>query len=124
MGCESCEGLESHFLQYEKPNWEPLIEVVGERLAQGFMWMHEEHLSDGTRIHAYKHIHTRRYLYLSEDNEAYELLGCDRLGRDRLDFAIERALCPWWLLAGWEEDDLHALQEALRRTPPSHVWKP
>jgi uncharacterized protein DUF4160 len=31
------------------------------------MWMHAVTLKDGTRIHAYKHWHTRRYLHLSDD---------------------------------------------------------
>jgi hypothetical protein len=31
------------------------------------MWMFEVRLSDGTPLHAYKHIDTRRYLHLASD---------------------------------------------------------
>ncbi|MEX2107821.1 MAG: hypothetical protein WD827_02900 [Solirubrobacterales bacterium] len=53
--------------QYETPNWDPLIDF----LAGNFMWMHEVELADGTRLHAYKHRETRRYLHLSSDGRAF-----------------------------------------------------
>jgi hypothetical protein len=31
----------------------------------------------------------------------------------RLDFALEAALCHWWILAGWEEEDAAAIREAI-----------
>ncbi|MGH2803309.1 MAG: hypothetical protein ACRDL4_09740 [Thermoleophilaceae bacterium] len=106
-------GQRGSLTQYEKPVWEPLLEAVGERLTGTFMWMHEEALEDGTRLHAYKHIHTRRYLYLDERGRAYEQSACDCFVPLRLDFALEAALCGWWILAGWDDEDAAAVREAI-----------
>ena len=48
----------------DSPVWEPLIEAVGERLVGTFMWMYEEEMADGTILHVYKRVHTRRYMHL------------------------------------------------------------
>ena len=56
--------------------WEPLIEAVGERLVGTFMWMYEEEMADGTILHVYKHVHTRRYMHLSTDGRAYAYTPC------------------------------------------------
>jgi hypothetical protein len=111
-----CRGLEGQLSQCREPEWGPLVEVVGERLAAGFMWMHEEALENGTSLHAYKHVFTRRYLLLTEDRRAYELSGCGRFVPLRLDFAIEAALCSWWIISGWEAEDVDALREAVVRS--------
>jgi hypothetical protein len=116
MEPQPCLGREGRLSQYDEPVWEPLVEVVGERLAEGFMWMHEEELEGGLSLHAYKHIFTRRYLYLTEDRRAFELARCGRFVRLRLDFAIEAALCTWWILDGWEELDRKAVGEAVMRS--------
>lgn len=108
-----CPGVVVWEGQYETPNWAPLEAAVGERLAGGFMWMDDGRLSDGAPLHAYKHIHTRRYLYLTDDLRAFELLPCGRYGPLRLDFAIERALCSWWILSGWEQEDADAIRDAI-----------
>jgi hypothetical protein len=57
--------------QYEEPCWGPLISLLGRRLVADFMWMHEVKLLDGTSVHAYKHIDTRRYIHLDENGQAY-----------------------------------------------------
>ena len=108
-------GIPGRLLQYDNPVWEPLLAAVGERLTGGFMWMHEEVLRGGSALHAYKHRWTRRYLYLSEDGRAFEPTPCDTYVPLRLDWAIERALCVWWLLAGWEPEDHAAIREACLR---------
>ena len=77
------------------------------------MWMQELRLEDGTRLHAYKHIDTRCYLYLSDAGEAYERVPCDAFLPQRLDYALEAALCNWWILAGWDQDDADAVREAI-----------
>lgn len=59
-----------HMTSYEDPNWEPLVRLAPEHL-DDFMWMFEAKLDDGTRLHAYKHCETRRYLHLSEDGRAF-----------------------------------------------------
>ena len=58
-------------VQYETPNWDPLMEVVGPRVIGDFMWMHEVKLTDGRAVHAYKHIDTRRYIHLDEEGNAF-----------------------------------------------------
>jgi hypothetical protein len=105
--------------QYDDPCWEPLCEVLGERLTGGFMWMNECRLEDGTSLHAYKHIFTRRYLYLSPDRRAFELAPCGLFVPLRLDFAIQRALCNWWILSGWEAADADEVHEAVLRAQRS-----
>jgi hypothetical protein len=115
MARDQCFGLRVWEGQYKRPNWAPLVEAVGELLAGGFMWMHEGKLGDGTPLHAYKHIYTRRYLYLTPDLTAFEPLPCDRFAPLRLDFALERALCTWWTLSGWEPADAEAIRDAILR---------
>lgn len=62
-------------VQFEHPEWRPLTALLGEHLAEHFMWMHEIRLADGTAVHAYKHVHTRRYLHLAFDGRAFAYLG-------------------------------------------------
>ncbi|HZI91131.1 MAG TPA: hypothetical protein VFD31_05835 [Thermoleophilaceae bacterium] len=82
-------------------------------MAGTFMWMDESALPDGSRVHAYKHIYTRRYLYLTEAGCAYEWTACQRFVRSRLDYALEAALCNWWVLAGWDAEDAEAVRMAI-----------
>lgn len=117
MSRHRCDGPGVRAMQYRKPDWEPLVEAVGERLAEGFMWMQEDVLDDGTSVHGYKHVCTRRYLYLSDGRTAYAGLPCGYYRRQRLDYAIENALCSWWLLGDWEEADRLAVIEAVSSLP-------
>jgi hypothetical protein len=110
-----CPAQTGFHAQHDTPRWQPLLDVLGERLAPGFMWMHEDELEDGTVVQAYKHIHTRGYLHLSHDGRAFEITRCDRYAALRVDLAIERALCSWWLLRGWEPDDVEAIRAAILR---------
>ena len=105
--------------QYKAPVWEPLVAAVGQRLAETFMWMQENELDDGSVLHAYKHIHTRRYLYLTPDGRAFEHAHCGGFVPMRLDFAIEQALCTWWILSGWEAEDAEAVRDAVVRAAGS-----
>jgi hypothetical protein len=116
MSSTICPAQLGFLTQYDTPSWQPLVDVVGERLAAGFMWMHENALEDGTSVHAYKHIHTRDHLYLTADGRAYEFTPCERYARVDLHRAIEHALCSWWLLRGWEPADLEAIQAAILST--------
>ncbi|MBO9533574.1 MAG: hypothetical protein J7513_11445 [Solirubrobacteraceae bacterium] len=65
----------STIYQFQHPDWEPLLGLVGQDLAGWFMWMGELRLSDGTSVHGYKHRETRRYLHLAPDGRAYEYLA-------------------------------------------------
>jgi hypothetical protein len=58
-------------VQAENPLWAPLETVVGTELAGWFMWMSEIRLRDGTRVDAYKHVATRRYLHLGQTGTAF-----------------------------------------------------
>lgn len=62
------------FVQCEQPEWRPLCGAVGDRLAGQFMWMAEIELDDGTRVHAYKHVQTRRYLHLDMHGRIFVLV--------------------------------------------------
>jgi len=68
---EGAEGIHGRTVQYEQPDWGPLLRVVGQHLARRLMWMAEIELRDGTRVHAYKHIDTRRYLHLDTSGRAF-----------------------------------------------------
>jgi hypothetical protein len=114
----SCGHL-ADLVQYMAPVWEPLVEAVGQRLAETFMWMQENELDDGTVVHAYKHIHTRRYLYLTADGRAFDRAPCGGFVAMRLDFAIEQALCTWWTLSGWDAQDAEAVGDAVVRAAGS-----
>jgi hypothetical protein len=36
-----------------------------------------------------------------------------------LDFAIEQALCTWWILSGWDAEDAEAVGDAVLRAAGS-----
>jgi hypothetical protein len=108
------EAIDGEMGQGDRPNWQPLEAMVGEQLAGEFMWMFQVDLADGTAVHAYKHILTRRYLHLGEDGRT---LAFTRSGR-------YRAVDPFDLLTavfdGWDDriddrDELEALRAALRQ---------
>ena len=63
--------LSGTLAQYERPDWDPLIDFVGLEVVGCFMWMDELELEDGLRVHAYKSIATRRYLHLGIDGRAF-----------------------------------------------------
>ena len=64
--------------QYDEPNWQPLLDLIGLELVDWFMWMHEIELEDSSRIHAYKHTATRRYFHIAEDGRTFLYAGRDR----------------------------------------------
>ena len=84
-----------------QPNWKPLLDLIGLELVDWFMWMFAIELSDGARVHAYKHRTTRRYFHLGEDGRAFAYIprysyleverGSDRRGVPRVGRAVPRA---------------------------------
>lgn len=64
-------ATEGSLSQCESPIWEPLEEVIAKYVTGPFMWMGEVELANGTRLQAYKHGHTRNYVHLGPDGEAY-----------------------------------------------------
>ena len=64
--------------QFDEPDWQPLHDIVGVKLADWFMWMCEIELEDGVRVHAYKHITTRCYFHLGADGRAFAYIPSGR----------------------------------------------
>jgi hypothetical protein len=62
--------LRGEMTSFDEPVWEPLLNLL-RVYVDDFMWMFAATLEDGTRIHAYKHRDTRRYLHLTEDGRAF-----------------------------------------------------
>ena len=121
MAEHRCCGQLGRLEQYKAPVWEPLVAVVGQRLAETFMWMQENELDDGTVLHAYKHIHTRRYLHLTADGRAFAYAPCGGRLRMSLAHALEEALCTWWVLSGWDEEDAEAVRDAVFRASEEEI---
>lgn len=67
--------------QYDKPDWEPLLELAAEHVDE-FMWMFEVELESGLRLHAYKHIETRKYLHLDKEGRAFVYIWPDEIKDD------------------------------------------
>lgn len=54
-----------------EPDWQPLINHVGPLLVAWFMHMGGGRLTDGSFVHAYKHINTRRYFHIHDDGRCF-----------------------------------------------------
>jgi hypothetical protein len=104
-------------VQYDRPDWTSLLELVGEELTGWFMWMEELELEDGTRVDAYKHTDTRRYFHLAEDGRAFIYAGDHDYREVTLAEAIREAFCGWETLSAGA-DDLALVRAAIRRAGP------
>lgn len=91
------KAIEGELVQYETPNWLPLALIAGIDLVEDFMWMHELELADGSRVHAYKHVDTRRYLHLDDQLNAYVYAEGGRYEPIELAPALHGALSVLWL---------------------------
>jgi hypothetical protein len=89
------EWRRGELVQFERPMWEPLIELVGLDVVDGFMWMNELELDDGLEVHAYKSIATRRYLHLGVDGRAFRYHPSDRYAEITLREALDEAFTDW-----------------------------
>lgn len=107
--------VSGHSIQGDVPEWEPLIDAVGEDLAESFMWMFEIRLSDGRPLHAYKHIDTRGYVHLDGARNAFHYVGQDHYRRVQLADALEAALSPWWERLTASHEDIVASWAAIAR---------
>ena len=54
---------------------------------------------DGSRVHSYKHVTTRRYLHLPGDGRAFAYLGDHRYREIDLEIAVDL------VFVGWERDE-------------------
>ena len=88
------DSIRGRLAQYDEPNWEPLLALLGAEEVTHFMWMHEIALDTGERVHAYKHIDTRRYIHLSTTGKTYAFLESERYAPIPAFQAAERALPP------------------------------
>ncbi|HEX2391536.1 MAG TPA: hypothetical protein VHI77_01320 [Solirubrobacterales bacterium] len=80
---------------YERPDWEPLIELAPEHV-DDFMWMFELELENGVVLHAYKHWETRNYLHLDNAGRAFVYIWSERIAAD--DDGRYEQVDPEWLL--------------------------
>jgi hypothetical protein len=99
-------------VQSDQPDWRPLRRILPDVLVETFMWMFEVGLPSQP-IHAYKHVVTRRYLFLSLDGAAYAYLDGDRYTRMPTATALELALAPWWEELGASVEETAAAWAAL-----------
>ncbi len=104
----------STIYQFQHPDWEPLLGLAGAELARWFMWMGELRLSDGTRVHGYKHVETRRYLHLSPDGRAFEYLVPASFGDERPERYRE-----WSRVDALDDAFLEWSRSSTSRTPSS-----
>lgn len=88
------DGIRGKLVQYEEPTWEPLLNLLGAERVGEFMWMHEVALDTGERVHAYKHIDTRRYIHLSDAGKTYTCVDRERYGPMPAFEAAELTLPP------------------------------
>jgi hypothetical protein len=79
----------------ERPDWDPLIDLVGLELVRWFMWMGQVELVDDTRVHAYKHIATRRYFHIGEDGRLFAYASPDRFTEIEAREAVDEAFDGW-----------------------------
>lgn len=109
------------------PDWRPLVAVLGEDLAGSFMWMYEARLPGGRPLNAYKHIDTRRYVFLDPACNAFAYVGGERYGRVALADALEAALSPCWEWLNASLEDIAAcwtaIARARRATDQERGWR-
>jgi hypothetical protein len=89
-------------------------------LADWFMWMGQIQFDDGTWIHAYKHVSTRRYFHLGEDGRAHVYISPSRYREITLTEAIDEAFDGWDTLRP-APDDPAAVRLALRNARAAAV---
>jgi len=113
------DDIPGHLARADEPNWDPLLGVVGYGLMEWFMWMCPVELADGTRLEAYKHRITRRYLYLDRSGRAWGYVQTRRGARYRLMPSLARmldlVLSPWWASDLVEPEEIALCWEAIER---------
>ena len=87
--------LRGRMSRVERPDWDPLIDLVGLELVRWFMWMGQVELVDDTRVHAYKHIATRRYFHIGEDGRLFAYGSPDRFTEIEPEEAVDEAFFGW-----------------------------
>jgi len=111
--------IASEFCHHDEPNWQPLHDLVGVKLADWFMWRCASELEDGVRVHSYKHITTRGHLHLGVDGRAFEYVPRYRYREIDRRHAIDLVFDAWEELASGPDDrDRVALVRAREAAGP------
>jgi len=112
-------GLEGDDAQCDEPAGEPLPRVV----VTGWWAPSCGGTSSRSRMAPpftpTKHIRTRRYLYLTSSGAAFEYTPVGR--SDAPGLTLQAALCKWWMLDGWDEEDARAVRAAILRAGRSMI---
>ena len=108
-------------LQGKEPDWAPLLQTVGEKVTGDFMWMFEVELSIGKRLHAYKHIDTRRYVHLDHKGAAYTYTYRERYRPCPAADVLAAVFTPLPGLAGVTTQQISASWAAVARLNPGEV---
>jgi hypothetical protein len=106
--------------QGDKPNWRPLLAVVGEQVAGDFMWMFEVELDNGMPLQAYKHVDTRGYVHLAPDGSAFIYEPPDRYRSFPVADVLAAVFAPLLGLAGVTADQISASWGAVKRLSLTH----
>jgi hypothetical protein len=101
--------------QRDTPEWGPLLEVVGEELTDGFMWMFEVELADGRLLQAYKHIDARRYVHLDPGGAAFVYESPDGYRHAPVADLLAAVFAPLPGLAGVTSEQIAASWAAVAR---------
>src|SRR3954452_17042918 len=78
-----------------RPDWEPLITLVGRRVVGCFAWKFALELDDGVAVHAYREIATDRYLLVAADGRVFEYREGDRYEMTPAATALETVFACW-----------------------------
>ena len=101
--------------QGDRPEWQPLLDAVGQQVTGDFMWMFEVELTNGTRLQAYKHIDTRRYIHLACDGAAFVFEPPDRYRSVPAVDVLAAVFAPLPRLAGVTDEQISASWAAVDR---------
>jgi hypothetical protein len=111
--------IAGEFCHHDEPDWQPLYDLVGVKLADWFMWMGETELEDGDQVHSYKHITTREHLHLGADGRAFEYISPCRFREIERRRAIDLVFDTWEeLTSGPDDKDRLALIRAREAAGP------
>jgi hypothetical protein len=107
----------------DEPDWQPLLDLIGEHLTGWFMWMCAIELDDETRVHAYKHRATRRYFHLAVDGRAFMYLPRGRYREIDRCAAIDIAFERWEDLAPQPDDEDRTALRSVRQAVKSQAHR-
>jgi hypothetical protein len=111
--------IRGDFCNHDEPDWQPLYDLVGVKLADWFMWMCESELEDGVRLHSYKHITTREHFHLGVDGRTFEYVRSHRYREIDRRHAIDVVFDGWEeLTSGPDDKDRIALIRAREAAGP------